>query len=190
MRIYNNLFQIIISSENLFLAWDAFKTDKRNKPDVQSFEWNLEQNIFELHRDLKNKTYKHGPYEGFYIRDPKQRHIHKAAVRDRILHHAISSVLNPIFEPTFIPTSFSCRIGFGTHKGVSVLERIMRTVAKNDTSDCFVLKCDIQKFFDNVDHEILLSVIERRIKDEDALWLLRSIIESYASAKSRERERE
>lgn len=188
MKIYDNLFDQIISPENLFSAWDAFKGDKRNKRDVLVFERHLEENIFKLHRDLKNKTYKHGLYTGFYIQDPKQRHIHKAEVRDRVLHHAIFLVINPIFEETFIPTSFSCRVGFGTHKGVSVLEKIARKIAKNDTNSCFVLKCDIQKFFDTVDHKILFSVIEKRIKDKDVAWLLRSIIESYASAKSRERE--
>ena len=190
MKIYNNLFETIISPENLFSAWDVFKSDKRSKPDVQCFEWNLEQNIFQLHRDLKNKTYKHGFYSGFYIRDPKQRHIHKAAVRDRVLHHAIFSVINPIFEETFISTSFSCRVDFGTHKGVDTLERMARAVTKNETSPCFVLKCDVRKFFDTVDHKILTSILEKRIRDEDAMRLLKSIIESYKEAPVRERERE
>ncbi|MGC9602916.1 MAG: reverse transcriptase domain-containing protein [Minisyncoccia bacterium] len=182
MKIYKNIFERIISPENLFSAWDSFKSDKRGKPDVQSFEWNLERNIFQLHRDLKSKTYKHGPYKGFYITDPKLRHIHKATVRDRILHHAVFSVVNPVFEPTFIPTSFSCRVGFGTHKGVEVLEKIMREVSRNNTHPCFVLKCDVRKFFDSVSHEILLSIIKKRIKDVDALWLLESIVRSYESA--------
>lgn len=188
MKFYKNLFDQIISPENLFSAWDTFKSDKRKKADVIEFEWHLEENIFKLHRELRNKTYKHGRYSGFYIHDPKQRHIHKADVRDRVLHHAVFSVINSIFEKTFISNSFSCRIGYGTHKGVATLAKMATKIQKNGTSGCFVLKCDIQKFFDNVDHKILLSVIERRIKDEDALWLLRSIIESYASAKSRERE--
>lgn len=190
MKIYIDLFDKIISSEHLFSAWDAFKSDKRRKPDVMDFERDLERNIFQLHRDLKNKTYKHGPYEGFYVRDPKQRHIHKATVRDRVLHHAIFSVINPIFEETFIATSFSCRVGFGSHKGVAVLERKARAVAKNGTSGCFVLKCDIQKFFDSVNHQALIGILGRRIKDEDALWLLKSVIESYASTQARERERD
>ncbi len=190
MKIYKNVFEKIISLENLFSAWDAFRRGKRNKPDVQRFEWNLEQNIFQLHRDLKDKTYEHGPYSGFYITDPKQRHIHKAIVRDRVLHHAIFSVSNPIFEETFMPVSFSCRVGFGTHKGVAVLERMMRTVAQNGAGNCFVLKCDIKKFFDSVDHKILLGILERRIKDRDAMWLLECVVESYEATSVRERERE
>lgn len=184
MKIYKNLFEKIISPENLFSAWDAFKSDKRNKHDVQQFEWRLEENIFQLCRELRNKIYKHGPYTGFYIRDPKQRHIHKASVRDRVLHHAVFSVINPIFEETFIPASFSCRVGYGTHRGVSVLEKIARQIHKNGTSFCFILKCDIQKFFDSVDHQVLLSIIRKRIKDEDAMWLLQEIIESYSSSQS------
>jgi retron-type reverse transcriptase len=188
MKTYTDLFDRIISPENLFEAWESFKGDKRNKADVMEFERNLEKNIFQLHRSLKNGTYRHGRYYGFYIRDPKQRHIHKANVRDRVLHHAIFSIINPIFEKTFISTSFSCRIGFGTHKGVDVLERKAHTVARNGTSDCFVLKCDVRKFFDSVNHEILIAIFENRIKDEKTIWLLGSIIESYDSAPVGERE--
>lgn len=184
MKVYKNLFEKIISPENLFSAWDVFKSDKRNRYDVQQFEWSLEQNIFQLRHELKNKTYKHGPYTGFYIRDPKQRHIHKALVRDRILHHVVFSLINPIFEETFISTSFSCRIGYGTHRGIAVLEKMARRIYKNGTSSCFILKCDIQKFFDSVDHNVLLSILRKRIKDEDVMWLLQEVIESYSSSRS------
>ncbi|OGZ53585.1 MAG: hypothetical protein A3B25_00585 [Candidatus Ryanbacteria bacterium RIFCSPLOWO2_01_FULL_48_26] len=184
MKIYKSLFDQIISPESLFSAWDAFKSDKRKKKDVRAFEWRLEQNIFQLHRELKNKTYKHSTYEGFYIRDPKQRHVHKASVRDRVLHHAIFSVINPIFEKTFIATSFSCRIGFGNHEGVKALERMVRKISANGTRPCFILKCDIQKFFDSVNHGILLSIIRKRIKDEDAMRLFKEVVESFSSPNS------
>ncbi len=190
MKTYCDLFGKIISPENLFAAWETFKADKRNKADVAEFERHLEKNIFQLHRDLRDETYQHGPYRGFWICDPKQRHIHKATVRDRVLHHAIFSVINPIFEETFIPASFSCRIGFGTHKGVEVLEHKARAVAQNGTNNCFVLKCDVWKFFDSVDHGILALILGKRIKDENAMWLLGSVIKSYKAAPVRERERE
>lgn len=179
----------MVSAENLFRAWDVFKSEKLKKPDVQLFERNLEENIFQLHRELKNKTYEHGPYKGFYITDPKQRHIHKALVRDRVLHHAIFSVINPIFEPTFISTSYSCRIGYGTHRGVEKLAIMMRSVSRNGTRSCFILKCDIKKFFDSVDHAVLLGILKKRIKDQSAVWLLERIIASFGRNK-RERERE
>lgn len=184
MKIYTDIFNKIISSENLFLAWDEFKKDKKNKKDVMRFEWKLEENIFQLHKDLKSRKYKHGPYSTFYIHDPKRRHIHKAAVRDRILHHAIFSVVNPIFEPMFIAHSFSCRIGKGTHKGVDSFASMLLKSSHNNLRNCFVLKCDIKKFFDAIDHNILLSIIQKRIKDRDVIWLLEEVIEGFESSQS------
>jgi len=190
MKTFDNFYNLIISPESLFIAWKRFSRDKRKKKDVLQFEWNLEQSIFALHRELKNKTYKHGPYGSFYITDPKQRHIHKAIVRDRVLHHSIARVLMPLFEPTFISTSFSCRIGKGTHRGVTAVEKMLRKASQNYTQPCHVLKCDIKKFFDNVDHITLIEIIELRIKDENVRWLIREIIGSYPSVLARERERE
>lgn len=190
MKIYKNIFSEIISLENLFSAWSEFKKDKANKPDVLEFELNLEKNIFQLHHELENREYKHGPYKKFYISDPKQRRIHKASARDRVLHHAVFKILNPIFEKTFIDTSFSCRVGYGNHKGVKVLENALRKTNKNGTQPCFALKCDVKKFFDSVDHEILLAIIRKKIKDENAMRLLENIIESYNTPPTRERERE
>lgn len=181
MKFYKNIYPLIISANNLFAAWEVFKGDKRNKPDVAEFEQRVEQHVFQLHRELRDKTYRHGPYYGFWIHDPKRRRIHKAIVRDRVLHHAIFRVLNPIFEPTFIPTSFSCRIGKGTHKGVFAVADMLRTESCNGTRECWVLKCDVKKFFDSVDHAVLIGILERRIKDEDALWLLRGVVESYST---------
>ena len=137
MKIYKDLYPLIISAENLFAAWEIFKRDKRNKPDVAEFEENVERHIFQLRHDLRDKTYKHGPYYGFWIHDPKRRRIHKATVRDRVLHHAIFKVLNPIFEPTFISTSFSCRIGKGTHKGVESVRDMLRAESKNGAKECW-----------------------------------------------------
>jgi len=181
MKIYKNVFEKIISLENLFAAWDAFKSDKRNRYDVQVFERNLEENIFELHGDLKAKKYKHGAYSGFWIRDPKPRHIHKATVRDRVLHHAIFNILNPIFEPTFIAHSFSCRIGKGTHKGIKALKQNANKISRNGYKNIFALKCDIKKFFNSVDHEVLLKILGEKIKDTDAIWLLTKIVRSFIS---------
>lgn len=181
MKIYKNLFNDIISAENLFLAWDEFKRGKRNKKDVRIFEWNLEENIFELHRELKRKTYRHSGYLSFKISDPKPRNIHKAQVRDRILHHAVFQILNTIFEPSFISASFSCREGYGTHKGVQFLQNTLREASKNGKVPCFVLKCDIKKFFDTIDHKALFAILKRKIKDSDTVWLLEQIISSFSS---------
>ncbi|MBU1091660.1 reverse transcriptase/maturase family protein [Patescibacteria group bacterium] len=184
MKIYTNIFEKIISLENLFSAWEEFKKDKQKKLDVQEFELHLEQNIFQLYRELKNRTYKHGPYTSFYVHDPKLRHIHKADVKDRVLHHAIFQILNPIFESTFISESFSCRVNKGTHKGVRYVEKIIRKVSKNHTKTCFILKCDIKKFFDSVDHDVLLKILGKTVKDKDATRLLEDIVESFVSERS------
>ena len=190
MKTYEHVFETIASPEALFRAWDEFKRGKRMKEDVLAFEKELESNIFCLHRDLKAKQYRHGPYSDFFIQDPKLRHIYKASVRDRVLHHAMFATLNPIFEPTYTPNSFSCRIGKGTHKGVTVLAQMLRAVSRNNTRPCYALKCDIRKFFDSIDHNILLGILEKRIVDADTRWLMREVIGSYEVAGYRERERE
>lgn len=184
MKIYNNIFKKIISLENLFLAWEKFRKGKGGKPDVQRFEFNLEQNIFRLHRSLSNKKYEHGEYANFYIRDPKLRHIHKATVCDRIVHHAVFRAVNAVFEPAFISRSFSCRVGKGTHKGVDALASMARKASRNNSGPCFALKCDIRKFFESVDHGILLGILRRKIKDRDAMWLLEEIVGSFISRRS------
>jgi len=181
MKIYKNLFNQIVSPENLLISWDEFKKGKRYKPDVLDFEWNLEENIFKLHGELIDRSYKHSDYVSFFINDPKRRHIHKASVRDRVLHHAVFKILNPVFEPSFIHTSFSCRINKGTHKATITLSKMLTKVSKNNTNKCFVLKCDIKKFFDTVNQEILKNIISKRVKDKDTLWLLDRIIEGYST---------
>ncbi len=191
MRKYDNIYRLITEPESLFLAWGIFKRNKGNKLDVAVFEKNLEEHIFKLARELKDKTYEHGRYKGFWIRDPKLRRIHKATVRDRVLHHAVFKVLNIVFEPTFIPTSFSCRIGKGTHKGVRYLHETIRKVSRNYTRPCFVLKCDVKKFFDSIDQEILFGIFKRKVVDPETQWLIERIITGFSvGARERERERE
>lgn len=183
MKVQKDIFNRIIALEHLFASWEEFKKGKGSRPDVQEFEWKLEENIFALHRELVSRTYRHSSYSAFFICDPKQRHIHKATVRDRILHHAVFSILNPIFEPTFISHSFSCRDGKGTHKAVDSLEKMLRKISRNGHERCFVLQCDIHKFFDSLDHGILLKILGKHIKDADAMWLLKEIVDSFASAR-------
>lgn len=181
MKVHKHIFEQIITPVNLFQAWEEFRRGKGSRQDVQAFEWKLEQNILSLCRDLRDRTYRHGDYSAFSICDPKQRRIHKATVRDRILHHAIFKVLNPVFEPTFIAHSFSCRVGKGTHKAVDALEVWLRKVSRNNRTPCFALKCDIHQFFASVDHGILLSILSKKVKDPDAMWLLTEIVESFCT---------
>lgn len=170
--------------ENLLLAWQEFLCGKSKKKDVIEFQLKLMDNIFDLHNDLKNKTYKHNEYKAFKINDPKPRDIHKASVRDRLLHHAIYRTLYPYFDSKFIYDSYSCRINKGTHKALDRFKDFSNIVSKNNTKTCWLLKCDIRKFFANIDHEILKSILEKHIedkniKDKDILWLLNQIIDSF-----------
>src|SRR3989344_3112221 len=121
-------YSSLISIENIFQAWEEFKKGKREKRDVQIFERYLEDNLFVLHEKLRSKTYKHGTYQDFYVSDPKRRHIHKACVCDRIVHHLLYKYLYSIFDKTFIYDSYSCRLNKGTHRAVKRLERYARIV--------------------------------------------------------------
>ncbi len=171
----------LISIENLFQAWKEFRKGKRKRPDVQKFERYLEDNLFSLHQALSNKTYCHGGYHSFYVQDPKQRHIHKASVRDRIVHHLLYQFLYEAFDKSFIFDSYSCRLGKGTHKAVLRLENFARTVSKNYSKSCWALKGDIKKFFASIDHQVLLDLLKKRIKDADVVWLLSQVIDSFYS---------
>ncbi|MDP3710282.1 MAG: reverse transcriptase/maturase family protein [bacterium] len=163
----------------MFLAWREFKKGKRKRLDVQEFEFNLGNNLFQLHHELRTKTYQHGFYTPFYVTDPKLRHIHRATVRDRLVHHAVFRVLYHVFDKNFIFDSYSCRIDKGTHRAVNRLETFCGKLSYNNTRNIFVLKCDIRKFFDSVDHQTLIKLISSKIKDGNAVWLIEKIIKSF-----------
>ena len=171
----------IICLENLLLAWKEFLNGKRNKKDVQEFSLRLMDNIFSLHNDLSNHTYIHGGYQAFKINDPKPRDIHKASVRDRLLHHAIYRILYPFFDQTFISDSYSCRDGRGTHKAINKFRSYFYRVSQNNTKTCWVLKCDIRKFFANIDHKILIGILKEYIPDKNIVELLKNVIGSFIS---------
>ena len=173
----------IISVENLFEAWREFVRGKKNKRDVAEFSLNLAKNIFDLHNDLKTKTYTHGGYTAFNISDPKPRNIHKASVRDRLLHRAIYRILYPFFEDLFIYDSYSCRNFKGTHKAVNRFRSLAYKISKNNTRTCWVLKCDIRKFFASIDQRILMNILKKHISDQNILWLLERAIKSFHSTK-------
>ncbi len=169
----------IISVQNLLFAWGEFVKGKKTRKDVQAFQLRLMDNIFNLYFELKNKTYQHCGYEAFKISDPKPRDIHKANVRDRLLHRAIYRKLYPFFDRAFIPDSFSCRLDKGTHKALDRFTRFHRRVSKNHTRTIWVLKCDIRKFFASIDHDILMHILKIYISNTDILHLLNQIIDSF-----------
>ena len=172
-------FKDIVSLDNLLLAWKEFLRGKKKKKDVQEFSFRLMDNIISLHQDLVHHTYKHGGYQAFNISDPKPRNIHKASVRDRLVHHAIYRKLYLFFDKTFIADSFSCRIGKGTHKALNRFRSAAFKISKNNTRTCWILKCDIKKFFASIDHDILMNILRKYIPDKDVLRLLGKVINSF-----------
>ena len=172
-------YEEIISFENLLSAWQEFLPGKKNKQDVQEFGLRLANNILQLHEELANFTYFHGPYKAFNISDPKPRNIHKASVRDRVLHHAIYRQLYPFFDRTFIADSFSCRNGKGTHKAIERFSGFGLIAGQNNTRTVWVLKCDIKKFFASIDHKTLLEILGQYIPDKHIMWLLSRVIDSF-----------
>lgn len=177
-------FSEIISLENLLAAWQEFLAGKRHRLDVQIFSANLLDNILALHDDLLYHSYAHGGYQAFRISDPKPRQIHKASVRDRLLHHAIYRQLYPFFDRTFIADSYSCRLGQGTHKALNQFQKYFWQVSRNDTRNCWVLKGDMKKFFASIDHGILLDILNEYIPDQEIIWLLSRVIDSFHSGSS------
>lgn len=171
----------IISFENLLISWQEFLRGKRKRKDVAEFSFNFLDNIYQLHEELKNGTYQHGRYEAFKVNDPKPRDIHKASVRDRLVHHAMYRILYPYFEKKFIHDSYSCRVGKGTHKAINRFQGYLRKVSKNNTKQCWVLKCDVKKFFASIDHQVLKYILIKYISDIQTRRLFENIIDSFSA---------
>ena len=181
---FTHTYNTIISIENLLEAWREFKVGKTKRNDVQEFEMSLMRNIITLHNDLASKTYFHSVYIPFNISDPKPRNIHKASVRDRLLHHAIHRKFYPFFDRVFTHDSYSCRINKGTHKALNRFRELGYIVSKNHTKTVWVLKCDIRKFFATINHGILLGILEEYIDNPDIMWLFEKIVGSFNSGKT------
>src|SRR4051812_13218157 len=170
MKRHGNLWERVISFEALLRAADKARRGKRFRPSVASFHFNLEHELWTLHEELSTKTYRPGAYRSFFICEPKKRQISAAPYRDRVVHHALTGVLEPIFERTFIADSYACRKGKGTHAAVDRSQQFARRCH-------YVLKADIQKFFPSLDHGICKELVARKIKDPDVLWLVGQIID-------------
>jgi retron-type reverse transcriptase len=171
----------IIKLENLLVTWERFLRGKRHKRDVIIFQTELATNLTALYYSLVNYTYIHGPYSAFNISDPKPRNIHKATVRDRLLHHLIYKELYPYFDKKFIHDVYSCRENKGVHRALNRFRYFARRASKNNSRTCYILKCDIQKFFANVDHQALIKILKRHINDPSLIWLLERVIFSFYS---------
>jgi retron-type reverse transcriptase len=165
-----NLWPTLTSFENLLRAAEKARKGKRFRPAVAAFHFDLEHQLWSLHDELSTKSYRPGGYRSFFLCEPKKRQISAAPYRDRVVHHALTNVLEPIFERSFIPDSYACRKGKGTHAAVDRCQQFARRFR-------YVLKADIQKFFPSLDHEILKGLVAGKVKDPDVLWLVGRIID-------------
>ena len=175
MKRTGNIYDKIISIENLYAADANARKGKKHQYGVQLFDKNREEKILQLHESLKNKTYKTSEYKTFMITDPKPREIFCLPYfPDRIVHHAIMNVMEKIFVSTFTADTYSCIKGKGIHAAVRSFKKAL--VDKQGTKYC--LKLDVTKFYPNVNHDILKYMLRKKIKDVDLLILLDEIIDS------------
>jgi retron-type reverse transcriptase len=172
MKTFKRLYPQVCAFDNLVLAARNARRHKRYKRATLEFDRRLEENLWELHQELTAKTYRPGTPHQFIIHEPKERVITAAPYRDRVVHHAICNIIDPIFEARFIHDSFACRVGKGTHSAVDKCQKLLR-------HHRFVLRGDVQKYFPSIDHEVLKRLLGRRIADKDMLWLLGLIIDRH-----------
>ncbi|OGM98597.1 MAG: hypothetical protein A3C71_02805 [Candidatus Yanofskybacteria bacterium RIFCSPHIGHO2_02_FULL_43_15c] len=177
---FTHKYNDIVSIDNLLEAWKEFIIGKKKRKDVQEFERDLMANIMNLHNDLVVMSCRHYGYEAFKISDPKPRNIHKASVRDRVLHRALYRFLYPFFDRTFISDSYSCRYDKATYKAMDKFRKFFYKISENNKKTIWVLKCDIRKFFASVNHDTLKAVLKSYISDEKILFLLWVIIDSFS----------
>jgi len=169
---------------NLLLAWRRARKGKTKKPYVIEFEKDVIGNLFKIHEELKNQTYCPKPLKTFILRDPKTRKISKSAFRDRIVHHALVLVIEPIFDKSFIYDSCANRVGKGTLFAIKRFDEFKRKVTANRTKEAFCLKADIRHYFNEINHEVLLKIIKRKIKDEKVIWLIKKIVANISQPAS------
>ena len=198
MKSYNNLYPEIYNLSNLILAWRKARKGKTKKKYVVEFEKETRKNILQLREELKNQTYSPKPLKTFILRDPKTRKISKSDFRDRIIHHALIKILEPIFNKTFIYDNCANRKNKGNLFAVKRFDKFVNKVSRNGKTKGwinnnqikgYVLKADIKHYFQEVDNEILINIVKRKIIDEKVIWLIKQILSNKPNFE-RERERD
>ncbi len=172
-RAFIDLYPVLTSFKNLHHAYRKAARGKRGQPPVARFDLDLEGNLLQLQEELATKSYRPGRYHSFHIRDPEHRLISAAPFRDRVVHHALCNLIEPIFERSFIGDSYANRLGKGTHRALDRAQDYSRRYP-------YVLQCDIRQFFPSVDHAILRGLLARKIGDPDMLWLVDQLLGSGA----------
>ncbi|MDX2099058.1 MAG: RNA-directed DNA polymerase [Leptolyngbyaceae cyanobacterium bins.59] len=170
MKRHGNLWPQVIDFENLLRSARQAQAAKRFRPNVLDFNYHLEEELICLQRELQTNSYKPGAYRTFQIYEPKPRLISAAPYRDRVVHHALCNVIVPLFERTFIHDSYANRKGFGTHRALKRFVQFARSTR-------YTLQCDVRKYFPSIDHEILKTILRRKIKCPETLNLIDLIID-------------
>lgn len=165
------MFDELTSWENIYWAYRKAAKGKRGQGNVATFEHQLEDELVQLQAELKSKRYRPGGYVSFLIHEPKTRIISAAPFRDRVVHHALCNLIEPIFERSFITDSYANRVGKGTHRALDRVQTFSRRYR-------YALACDVRQFFPSLDHTILRSILAQKINDPDLLWLVDLIIAS------------
>jgi retron-type reverse transcriptase len=179
-KSYTRLWEQVIDFENLFRAFRAASRKRRCRVEPLMFNQNLEENLVVLQNELIWETYRPGPCRNFLIHTPKTRLISVPAFKDRVVHHAVTQIIGPLFERRFIADTFACRVNRGTHAAVSRLKTYSRS-ARRRWGRYYILKGDVAGFFPHVDQGILKKIIGRTVHDRKLMELIGKIIQSHES---------
>lgn len=171
MKTYRNLYPKIWDFENIYWAYRKARKGKRGKVPAAAFEQIQEDELLALQSELRERSYSPGPYHSFYIHEPKRRLISAAPFRDRVVHHALCQIIEPIWEVRFIHDSYANRVGKGNHRALDRCQQFSRRYR-------YFLQCDVRQFFPSIDHAILRAELNRLITDENTRWLMDQILES------------
>jgi RNA-directed DNA polymerase len=169
--IMSSMVASIIAWDNLWLAYRKAARGKRGAASAARFEYQVADHLTELQAELAAKTYRPGPYTHFTIHEPKRRKISAAPFRDRVVHHALCNVIEPLFEARFITDSYANRVGKGTHRAVDRLQQLAQRHR-------YVLRMDVVQHFPSIDHALMRRAIAEVIGEADVLWLVDTILRS------------
>lgn len=179
-KTYKNLYSQICEFDNIYAAYLKARRNKRYKAEVLKFSARLEENIIDIQNHLVWKSYQVGHYKYFTVYEPKERLIAALPFRDRVVHHALCNIIEPIFERSMIHDSYACRIGQGVLAGVNRTTYFLRA-ARAAWGRVYCLKGDIKKFFPSIDHDALKHITRKKITCPNTLDLIESIIDSSGS---------
>ena len=180
-KVYYDLYPKICWFANLWTAYKQAARGKRYQPAAAAFEYNLEDNLLELEKELLDQTYVPGAYHNFLISTPKRRLISAAPFRDRVVHHALMNIIEPLFERQFIHDSYANRKGKGTHRALDRCTYFLRRHR-------YVMHLDVRQFFPSIDHQILYSILNRTIHDPAVMQLIHRILASGEGIQAKEYE--